>query len=449
MRPQRRVVIAFVLGFLAALTLGTVIAQVQNRDDERRAQLYEPLVYAIRQIDLNYVEEPKYDVLLEGAYEGMLSKLDRYSEYIPPQKFDDFQADTKGEFGGLGIRIRFYPVERILHVESPIPGTPAARAGILPGDRILRIYDENADPKEMKTEDIKAVGEAVRRLRGAPGTKVTITILHEDSLQPADITLTRGVIKIPGARGERIVDEDAKIGYVYVANFHENTVPDLDKAVEKLKKEGMKALIIDLRFNPGGLLKTSVDLADRFLTNQTIVTTRGRRFEEKFAAHPDNEYVDVPIVVLVNRFSASASEIVAGALKDNKRALLVGEKTFGKGSVQTLIRLPGNDAALKLTTAYYYTPSGVCIHKVGIEPDIKVELSLDETRQLVRVLSEETDFVPKPKKPEPARPAPLADDLDLERPAAKKAEAPFVDRQLQTAVEVLKGIMAYENMKAK
>jgi carboxyl-terminal processing protease len=427
---------AFACGVLAALLVGTPFAQnAPDRDESRRTELYEPLVYVIRQIDQNYVEEVDYEKLAEGAYEGMLSKLDRYSEYIPPKRFKEFQVDTKGEFGGLGIRIRFLPVERILVVESPIPGTPAAKAGILPGDRILKIIDENAKVRETKVEDLEDVFEAVERLRGVPGTKVTISVLHEGSLRPVDVTLTRAIIKIPGVRAERIINERHKIGYVYVPYFHENTVADLDKAIEKLKKEGMRALILDLRFDPGGLLTTSVDLADRFLAKGNIVSTRGRRYQDSFDAKEGNEYPDVPVVVLVNRFSASASEIVAGALKDNRRALLVGETTFGKGSVQTLIRLPEEDGALKLTTAHYYTPNGLNIDKQGIEPDVKIELPDEETRQLVVHLSEETDFVPKPKESE-TTPA---------EPDAPKTE-PFRDRQLESAVDVLKGILVYQQL---
>lgn len=447
MKKTRMFIGPFVLGIIFASLVGTVIAQLTDEQDERRQKLYEPLVYAIRKIDENYVTQVDYTKLCEGAYEGMLNKLDRFSEYIPPKRFKEFQVDTKGEFGGLGIRIRFFPIQKILRVESPIPGSPAAKKGILPGDRIIRIFDANAAEKTTDVSKLEDVFDAVKRLRGTPGTNVTITIAHEGDLKPRDVTITRAIIKIPGTRAERIVDEDAKIGYVYVAYFHENTVRDLGAALEKLKKQGMKALIIDLRFNPGGLLKSAIELSDMFLDkDETIVSTRGRRFQDVFRAKAGHDYPNLPIIVLVNQYSASASEIVAGAMKDNRRGLLVGQKTFGKGSVQTLIRLPNDDGALKLTTAYYYTPSGVCIHEKGIKPDVDVPLESEDTRKLVRYLSEETDFIKKPKKEE-QKPelAPL--DEEGQPKTETEQEKPFVDVQLERAVDIMKGILAFEALK--
>jgi len=436
MATKRNAFRAFVLGIIAAAAVGSVVGQIAGPEDRRRKNIYEPLVYVIRQIDANYVTPVDYDKLLSGAYSGMLSRLDEFSEYIPPKRFREFQVDTKGEFGGLGIRIRFNPIEKVLSVESPIPGTPAARAGILAGDRIIKIYDENADPKETKAQDLEDVYDAVKKMRGTPGTKITITIVHEGGMKPVDYTITRGVIKIPGVRAERIVDKQHKIGYLYIAYFHEHTVPDMQKAIKKLVDDGVKALIVDLRFNPGGLLKTAVELSDVFLSEGKIVSTRGRRFEEKYTAKAADDFPDIPLVVLVNKYSASASEIFAAAIKDNKRGIIVGEKTFGKGSVQTLIKMPDNQSALKLTTAYYYTPSGANIHKKGIEPDIKVEISLEDTRRLVMHLSKATDFVPTPKN-------------DKSKDEKDKKEEPFKDVQLERAVDIAKGILVYANLNDK
>jgi len=433
-------------GFAIGLTVGLLLVPVVGRSagDYRRSaweeKFFKPMAYAAIAIRERYVEEVTPEEVLEGAYQGMLSKLDDYSSYIPPKMLEEFEGDTKGEFGGLGIQIRFYPLKKLLRVEQPILGTPASKAGILAGDVITKVREE-ATGQEYDTTKFNDVHDAVRVLRGDAGTKVTITVVHETTRKEETITITRAVIKVPAVRAVQMVDDEHKIGYIYLAYFHESTRKDLLEAVAKLQQDGMKALIMDVRFNPGGLLVSSVEVSDVFLADQLVVSTRGRAEDEKvFRAETGDALGGAPLLLLVNRYSASASEIVAGAIKDNKRGLLVGEKTFGKGSVQTIIPLQDRKSALKLTTAKYYTPRGVCIENTGIKPDIVVAISDEDTRKLVQVLGE--DYPPKPKKEE-------LEDIEIpvpvkpegEQPAEEKKEEPFKDVQLERAVDILTAIL--------
>ncbi|WP_230408071.1 S41 family peptidase [Candidatus Kuenenia stuttgartiensis] len=287
--------------------------------------------------------------------------------------------ETEGEFEGLGIEVIVR--HGLITVITPILDSPAFKAGILVGDRILKVDG-------IPTKDI-AIRETVKLLRGKPGTTTTLTVLHEGESMPVDITIQRAKIHVNSIRDVKMVDETEKIGYLALINFQENTVDDLDKTVKELLKQGMEGLILDLRFNPGELLSAAVGVSDRFLKKGVIVSTRGRGPDQNilYRARRSGSYPDFPLVVLVNNGSASASEIVAGAIKDNKRGLLVGMKTFGKGSVQSLVPIREGNAALKLTTAKYYTPSGECIHEKGIEPDIEIPLDFSQMRELQVELS--------------------------------------------------------------
>jgi carboxyl-terminal processing protease len=313
-------------------------------------------------VQSNYVDEVKSKELIYGAVKGMLETLDPHSSFMPPDSFKEMQVETQGSFGGLGIEIAVK--ERMLTVVAPIEGTPADRAGILPGDRILRI--EGQPTKDM------TLMEAVRKLRGPKGSKVTISILREGKTEPQDITLVREVIEV---RSIRTQDLGENIHYVRVRSFQERTAKDLERAIDKGAKAGANSLILDLRNNPGGLLSQAVAVSDLFLDKgQLIVYTQGRQKNQdlRFTAEHGNNLPKLPMVVLVNGGSASASEIVAGALQDWKRALVLGTKTFGKGSVQTVIPL-SDGSGLRLTTAKYFTPRGRSIHGSGIAPDIVVE----------------------------------------------------------------------------
>ncbi|MBI2116104.1 MAG: S41 family peptidase [candidate division NC10 bacterium] len=313
-------------------------------------------------VQSNYVDEVKSRELIYGAVKGMLETLDPHSAFMPPETFREMQVETQGIFGGLGIEITVK--DRTLTVVAPIEGTPADRAGIQPGDRIIKI--EGQPTKDMTLMD------AVRKLRGPKGSKVTITILREGSLEPLDVTLVREVIEVKSVRSKELGDG---IYYVRVSSFQERTSKDLERVLEQAQKAGSTALVLDLRNDPGGLLNQAVTVSDMFLDKgQLIVYTQGRIKNQdlRFTAEHNNGFPRWPMVVLVNGGSASASEIVAGALQDWKRAVILGTKTFGKGSVQTVIPL-SDGSGLRLTTAKYFTPRGRSIHGTGIMPDIIVE----------------------------------------------------------------------------
>jgi carboxyl-terminal processing protease len=313
-------------------------------------------------VQSNYVEDVNSKDLIYGAVKGMLDTLDPHSAFMTPEAFKEMQVETQGSFGGLGIEITVK--DRMLTVVAPIDGTPAERAGILPGDRIVKI--EGQATKDMTLMD------AVRMLRGPKGSKVTISILREGPSEPVDITLVREVIEVHSVRSKDLGDG---IYYARITSFQEKTSKDLEKALEQAQKAGDAALILDLRNDPGGLLNQAVAVSDMFLDKgQLIVYTQGRIKNQdlRFTAEHSNGLPKWPMVVLVNGGSASASEIVAGALQDWKRAVLIGTKTFGKGSVQTVIPL-SDGSGLRLTTAKYFTPRGRSIHGIGITPDIVVE----------------------------------------------------------------------------
>jgi carboxyl-terminal processing protease len=314
-------------------------------------------------VQSNYVDEVNSRDLIYGAVKGMLDTLDPHSAFMPPDAFKEMQVETQGSFGGLGIEITVK--DRMLTVVAPIDGTPAERAGIQPGDRIVKI--EGQPTKDMTLMD------AVRKMRGPKGSKVIISILREGSPEPMDIPLVRETIEVHSVRSKDLGDG---IYYVRVTSFQEKTSKDLEKALDQAQKAGDAALILDLRNDPGGLLNQAVAVSDMFLDKgQLIVYTQGRIKNQdlRFTAEHTNGLPKWPMVVLVNGGSASASEIVAGALQDWKRAVLIGTKTFGKGSVQTVIPL-SDGSGLRLTTAKYFTPRGRSIHGIGITPDIVVEL---------------------------------------------------------------------------
>lgn len=321
-------------------------------------------------IKSDYVEENiDEQKLIYGAIEGMLKKLDDpYTRFMEPKSFKEMQVETQGEFGGLGIVISIK--DRMLTVISPIDDTPAARAGVLAGDMIIKI-----DGKDVI--DI-ALHDAVKLLRGPVGSKVIISVLREGEKDSRDFELEREIIKLPSVKYWVI---SPNVGYIRLTQFIQTSSEDLEKAMIDLEKNGAKSIILDLRNNPGGLLTAAVEVGRKFIPKGDIVSIKGRDGEENTYSSFFKYHPILPLIVLINEGSASASEIVAGAIKDNKRGLLLGKKSFGKGSVQTVISL-NDGSAMALTTALYYTPSGVNIHKSGIMPDIEVELpKLDESKQ--------------------------------------------------------------------
>ncbi len=314
-------------------------------------------------IQKKYVEQKEFKDLIYGALSGLAGSLDSYSQFLKPEDYKELLVETEGKFGGLGIEITM--IDGLLTIVSPIEGTPADKAGLRPGDIIIKIDGE-------VTKGI-TLNDAVKKLRGDPGDEVTITVLRESDRRIENVTIVRDIIKIKDIREARMIEDT--IAYVKLTEFREKTARDLDTALKSLAEENMGALILDLRNNPGGLLLSAVDVASRFLdTGQVIVSTRSRKEEELvYKSVPyARKYLDLPVVVLINKGSASGSEIVAAALKDNKRAILVGEKSFGKASVQSVVPL-SDGSALRFTSAKYYTPAGESIHEKGVAPDIVVE----------------------------------------------------------------------------
>ncbi len=312
-------------------------------------------------IKKDYVEEVSDKTLLENAIRGMLSGLDPHSSYLDPEHFKELQVGTTGEFGGLGIEVGME--DGFVKVISPIDDTPAQRAGVKAGDLIIRL-----DEKPVKGMTLH---DAVKIMRGKVGTEITLTIIREGEEKPLKITITRDVIKVKSVRSKDLGDG---FGYVRISQFQSHTGENLTEAIDKLKKDNggkLEGMVLDLRNNPGGVLNAAVEVSDAFLDSGLIVFTKGRiaDSEMKFSATPRRLLDGAPLVVLVNGGSASASEIVAGALQDHKRAVIMGSRTFGKGSVQTILPL-NEKTALKLTTARYYTPSGRSIQAEGITPDI-------------------------------------------------------------------------------
>jgi len=322
-------------------------------------------VEVFERVSHDYVDKIDDKKLLEGAISGMLSNLDPHSAYLPPTDFKEMEEHTRGEFGGLGMEVGME--DGFVKVISPIDDTPAQEAGIQSGDLIIKLGKE---PVKGKT-----LSEAVKIMRGKPGTKLDLTIIRKGEDSPINVEITRAIIKVKSLKQRMLKDN---VGYARISQFQVRTGPDLVKAITKLEKENgtpLEGLVLDLRNNPGGVLNAAVQVSNAFLDEGLIVYTEGRIKNSKmrFEAEKGDVMNGKPIVVLINEGSASASEIVAGALQDQKRAIIAGRTSFGKGSVQTLLQL-NNGAAIKVTTARYYTPSGRSIQAEGIEPDLEIEL---------------------------------------------------------------------------
>ncbi|MAR08749.1 MAG: peptidase S41 [Blastopirellula sp.] len=339
--------------------------QVDPQEELRLLTLFADTFAQIKQ---NYVTEMSDRELMEAAIQGMVRKLDPYSNYIPPRDLDRFKTGVEAEFGGVGIIVT--TENGPLEVISPMAGTPAFRAGLIAGDKILKI--EGASTQGFNVSD------AVKKMKGEVGTPVTLTILHPGESDPIDVTLKREKIQVPTVygyeRGEGFswnyfIDEGEKIAYLRLSGFGRNSARELKDTMRQLEEEGVRGLILDLRFNPGGLLSAAIEISDLFVDEGRIVSTKGRNVRErKWDARRRGTYSDMPMAVLINKYSASASEIVSACLQDHDRAVVVGARSWGKGSVQNVIELEGGGSALKLTTASYHRPSGKNIHR---GPDAK------------------------------------------------------------------------------
>jgi carboxyl-terminal processing protease len=437
---MRKTLFAAILSAAAAGTLLFLPSQTLDAQSAKNSDTYQQLNLfgeVFERVRSDYVEEVNDKDLIENALNGMLTSLDPHSGYLNEKNFKDMQVQTRGEFGGLGIEVT--QEQGVIKVVSPIDDTPAARAGILPGDLITRINGDQVVGLSLQ--------DAVERMRGPVNSQIKLTIRRADR-EPFDVTLTRAIITVQSVRS-RI--EEGDVVYIRITSFNEQTSGGLTKAIEKLKsdtKGKLRGIVLDLRNNPGGLLDQAVAVCDAFLDKGEIVSTRTRRADDaqRFNARPGDLAAGLPMVVLINSGSASASEIVAGALQDHRRAIIMGTRSFGKGSVQTIIPLPGH-GAMRLTTARYYTPSGRSIQATGIEPDLEVQqlrlepVSEEDRRReadLKGALRNDT------RPAEPQKPAPAA------KPAEEGTvpQDSTVDYQLTRAVDVLKAISLYNNKAA-
>jgi len=454
MKSPRRWSHALVWGILLSLVLwsGSRLVTRVSAVAKDAYENIEVFTNVLTLVQRNYVDPVTTKQLIEGAITGMMAALDPHSAYLPPESYRELQVDTRGTFGGLGIEITIR--NNVLTVVAPIEDTPAYRAGIRSGDQIIKIDDE-------LTKDLSLV-EAVRRMRGPAGTKVRLTIRREGVAKPIELTLTREIIKIQSVKA-RLLEKG--YAYVRITQFQERTDDDLQKALAKLEQDNggpLQGLVLDLRNNPGGLLTQAIKVTDEFIDSGLVVYTDGRleTQKQKYFAHKAGSHTDFPMIVLVNGGSASASEIVAGALQDHKRALVLGTQTFGKGSVQTILPLDEN-SAIRLTTARYYTPKGRSIQATGITPDIVLEntpallKTSNEGSPLPRIREENLPrHLRAPKQPHsapPGQPEEQWEDEEEDSEAQSQIREGELgkDPQLDRALELLKSWQVFKAVVAR
>ncbi len=416
------IIAVVIFAFTKMVIPGAVIDKKKNNELFKQVELFSDTL-AIIQTD--YVDEVKPKELIYGALKGMLASLDPHSQFMDPDTYNELKVDTEGKFGGLGIEITIK--DGLLTVVTPIEDTPAWKAGLKAKDRIVKINNE-------LTRDI-TLTDAVKKLRGKVGEPVNITVLRESEKKLLEFKIVRGVIKIQDIKAARILEDG--ISYIRLVEFRENTADNLDKTLQNLSKQGMNALILDLRNNPGGLLDAAVDVAGEFIERgKIIVSTKGHKAKQnmEFMSRAPNPIINLPMVILINAGSASGSEIVAGALKDYKRAIILGNTSFGKGSVQTIVPL-GDGSALRLTTSKYFTPLNNEIHGKGVMPDIVVE------EAKVELLN---------KEPEESKSEDIFEEIIEKKENTPKEEKGLdykSDNQLARAVDILKAIKIYKEIK--
>jgi len=465
-RSMRRLRVRFLLTFLAGVVAAGLAPVLTSNVGHSKASRYDDLSLFTNVLTLvrsNYVEPIEDSELIRGAVRGMLDQLDPHSSFLDVEAYEEMQVDTKGEFHGLGIEISKQK-DGFIEVISPIEGTPADKAGIMARDLIVKICPTEV-PEEWEedcrpTKDM-TLFEAVSLMRGKRGTEITINIYREGFSEPQPFKVVRDVVKVVSVSGELL---EPGYGYVRVRAFQESSVDELEAALAEIHAEAeapLDGLVLDLRDNPGGLLDQAVRIADLWLSDGLIVYTKGRRENQRqdFLAHGEATEPDYPIAVLVNGGSASASEIVAGALQDQRRALIVGQDTFGKGSVQTVFPLEG-DHGLRLTTALYYTPAGRSIQEVGITPDIEVarvnEFARANPRRRMREADLEGHFTQGDADPDSAVQSKdqkakdeKAEDEEVADEALETSEDDASDYQLDRAIEVLKSWTYFEHLRNK
>jgi len=434
---NKKTMLILALGFVLGVFMGTCGSVFADRDNADTATDSDALPFEelrafteiFGRIKRDYVESVSDKKLFEDAIRGMLSGLDPHSAYLVADEFQELKESTTGQFGGLGIEVTME--NGFIKIVSPIDDTPAQKAGMRTGDLIIKL-----DEKPVKG---MSLNDAVKMMRGEPGSKIVLTIVREGEEKPLKISLTRAIIKVKSVKNRML---DKGYGYVRISSFQSGTADNLEEALTALKKENggnLKGLVLDLRNNPGGVLEAAVKVSDAFLRSGLIVYTEGRieNSEMRFNAAADDLINDAPIVVLINAGSASASEIVAGALQDQKRAIIMGEKSFGKGSVQTILPT-SNGAAIKLTTARYFTPSGRSIQAEGIEPDIALSpVKLESV--------EKSDYTPVKEADlsghlQNAKATTANTDATAVSAADKEKDSLLKDYALYEALNLLKGI---------
>lgn len=426
-------ILVIIMLFIGAVIIGASVATkvlATQSETYEKLKIFSEVLYLIQ---TNYVEEVDIQETIYGGINGMIKTLDPHSSFMPPDMYQEMQVETRGNFGGLGIQIAIKDDQ--LTVIAPIDDTPAFRAGIEAGDAIVKIED-------LSTKDMTLM-EAVKLLRGPKGSQVTITVMRESFDKPKEFTITRDIIELNSV-SHRMLGEN--IGYIRLRQFQEDSADEMEDALKDLEESAVQAIILDLRSNPGGLLNAAVEVSDKFLEKgKLIVYTEGRKKNQdmRFVAHHEFTHPNYPMVVLVNHGSASASEIVAGALQSHSRAVVIGTQTYGKGSVQSVIPLSDN-SGLRLTTAKYFTPDGESIHEKGITPDIVIPL---ETASRV------TDEEPQQQEglenvDDESQQEELSEDQENQSPDENNdtevEEILKRDQQLQRAVDVLRGILIFE-----
>ncbi len=420
MRKKLIVILCVLIGLGVFVFVSCAVSDIDKKKKDELYRQVELFSDSLAIIQADYIDEVDSKSLIYGALKGMLASLDPHSQFLDPETYNELKVDTEGKFGGLGIEITLK--DGLLTVVTPLEGTPAWSAGIKANDRIVKINDE-------LTRDL-TLTDAVKKLRGKPGTSVVISVLRESENKILDFKIVRDMIRIKDIKEAGILESG--IGYIRIVEFSENTPKDLDKALKNLRKSGMKEFILDLRNNPGGLLDVAVRVAGKFIEKgKKIVYTKGRQPAQnmEFISDEDKPILDMPMAVLINEGSASGSEIVAGCLQDYKRAIIIGTKSFGKGSVQSVIPLT-DGSAVRLTTSKYFTPLDKVIHEKGVEPDILVEEGRIEITQAEKPQEEKKDVF-----------------KELEEQKKIKERDYRSDNQLMRAVDILKALNFYRNSK--
>lgn len=418
---RKKILVILISGLVIFTFVSLAISGVEKKKKDDLYRQVELFADSLAIVQNEYVEEAKPKDLIYGALKGMLSALDPHSQFMDPDTYNELKVDTEGKFGGLGIEITIK--DGLLTVVTPIEDTPAWKAGIKANDRIVKINNEITRDMDLS--------EAVKKMRGKPGEAVNITILRESEKKILEFKIVRDIINIKDIKEARILEDG--IGYIRLIEFRENTPQEINTVLEKLIKEGMIGLILDLRNNPGGLLDVAVKVAERFIEKgKVVVYTKGRQPSQniEFISRSSHPIINLPMVILINEGSASGSEIVAGALQDYRRAIILGTKSFGKGSVQTVIPL-SDGSALRLTTSKYFTPLGKVIHGKGVMPDIVVE-------------DGRIEFAKPSEKAEVSENV-FEEIKSAEKPAKEEKRFDYKsDNQIMRAADILKAIKFYK-----